>query len=343
MGRYKHIDIARGIGMILVVAGHAVGISMYLTCFFMQLFFVLSGYVYKQGKSYKENVKRKAERLLIPYFSGSIALLIIYKILGRTSQETIFSGIGILYSRYCFYNVESITDKENIFFLNIANGATWYLTALFTAGVIYYWVIDACIESKKRCIGCILSFLVVSMCLNKLPVLLPWSVDIAFSGAILMIIGTLLERKCDIRKWKKRWIFLIAVLYFVLATFNPGINISVRKYGAYGNGSIPLFILIGICGSVLCMWIGTVLESVWIGKIFAYIGRNTVFILVFHMFILQIIETMVKKIVELPTQGSTWNFLYQIARITIAITGCLVFNKCFETGKKCVQIKRKGI
>ena len=56
MRRYPYIDVARGIGMVLVVAGHAMGISMYLTCFFMQLFFVLSGYVYRQGKSYKQNM-----------------------------------------------------------------------------------------------------------------------------------------------------------------------------------------------------------------------------------------------------------------------------------------------
>ena len=30
MRRYPYIDVARGIGMVLVVAGHAMGISMYL-------------------------------------------------------------------------------------------------------------------------------------------------------------------------------------------------------------------------------------------------------------------------------------------------------------------------
>ena len=84
MRRYPYIDVARGIGLVLVVAGHAMGISMYLTCFFMQLFFVLSGYVYRQGKSYKQNMKRKTERLLVPYFLGSIVLLGIYIVLCRT-------------------------------------------------------------------------------------------------------------------------------------------------------------------------------------------------------------------------------------------------------------------
>ena len=165
MRRYPYIDVARGIGMVLVVAGHAMGISMYLTCFFMQLFFVLSGYVYRQGKSYKQNMKRKTERLLVPYFLGSIVLLGIYKVLGRTTKEMLFSGIGILYSRYCFYNMDIAAEKNNIFFLDIANGAMWYLTSLFTAGAVYYAVIDVCIRSKKKCAGYIICFLAVSVCL----------------------------------------------------------------------------------------------------------------------------------------------------------------------------------
>lgn len=38
MRRYPYIDVARGIGMVLVVAGHAMGISMYLTCFLCSYF-----------------------------------------------------------------------------------------------------------------------------------------------------------------------------------------------------------------------------------------------------------------------------------------------------------------
>lgn len=38
MRRYPYIDVARGIGMVLVVAGHAMGISMYLTFFYAVIF-----------------------------------------------------------------------------------------------------------------------------------------------------------------------------------------------------------------------------------------------------------------------------------------------------------------
>lgn len=341
MRRYPYIDVARGIGMVLVVAGHAMGISMYLTCFFMQLFFVLSGYVYRSGKSYKQNMQRKTERLLIPYFLGSAALLGIYKLLGRTTREMVFSGVGILYSRSCLYNIDTVAEKNNIFFLDIANGAMWYLTSLFTAAIVYYAVIDACIKSKKKCIGYIICFLAVSMCLAKLPILLPWSIDIAFTGAVLMIAGTLLEQNCSIKKWKKEWIFCIAVLFFILAKLNPGINISVRKYGIYGGWSVLLFILVGICGSILCMWAGAMIESLWLGKILAYIGKNTVVILIFHIFILQSIEVIAKKTMELPPQESGWNLWYQIVRITAAIVLCLLLSRCLEYGKKVCTNKKK--
>ena len=160
----------------------------------------------------------------------------------------------------------------------------WYLTSLFTAGAVYYAVIDVCIRSKKKCAAYIICFLAVSVCLAKLPILLPWSIDIAFAGAVLMIAGTLLGQNCSIEKWKKKWIFCIVVLFFVLAKVNPGINISVRSYGNYGAWSVLLFILVGICGSILCMWAGAMIESMWLGKILAYIGKNTVVILIFHIF-----------------------------------------------------------
>ena len=122
---------------------------------------------------------------------------------------------------------------------------------------------------------------------------------------------------------------------------NPGINISVRSYGNYGAWSVLLFILVGICGSILCMWAGAMIESMWLGKILAYIGKNTVVILIFHIFILQSTEVIAEKIMELPPPESGWNLCYQIVRITVAIALCLLLNRCLEYGKKVCMNKKK--
>lgn len=62
---------------------------------------MVSGYLYKPGRSYGENVVHKAKRLLVPYFGYSALLLVFYRAIGRTWQETGRSALGVLYSRYC--------------------------------------------------------------------------------------------------------------------------------------------------------------------------------------------------------------------------------------------------
>ena len=68
MKHWKYLDVARGIGLLLVIISHSCGLSPYLINYYIPLFFVVSGYLYKPGRSYGENVVHKAKRLLAPYF-----------------------------------------------------------------------------------------------------------------------------------------------------------------------------------------------------------------------------------------------------------------------------------
>lgn len=68
--RILWIDILRGIAMFLVVYGHTsqnAEIKKYIYAFHMPLFFIISGFVY-HCTSYPKYMKRKAQRLLLPYF-----------------------------------------------------------------------------------------------------------------------------------------------------------------------------------------------------------------------------------------------------------------------------------
>lgn len=88
---------------------------------------MVSGYLYKPGRSYGENMAHKAKRLLVPYFGYSVLLLVFYRAIGRTWQETGRSALGVLYSRYCLF--DTTTHQDNVFLFTVANGAMWYLTA----------------------------------------------------------------------------------------------------------------------------------------------------------------------------------------------------------------------
>ena len=83
MKHWKYLDVARGIGLLLVIISHSCGLSPYLINYYIQLFFVVSGYLYKPGRSYGENMAHKAKRLLVPYFGYSALLLVFYRAIGR--------------------------------------------------------------------------------------------------------------------------------------------------------------------------------------------------------------------------------------------------------------------
>ena len=81
--------------------------------------------------------------------------------------------------------------------------------------------------------------------------------DLAFVGTIFMIAGTLLQRADFFDRDWNLWVIIgILVFYLSLSRANPGINMSVREYGVYQAFSVPFFILIGITGSMLCIWVG---------------------------------------------------------------------------------------
>ena len=91
MERFNEIDIVKGIAMLTVLWHHS--FILYPICmldipwcqhamaingtFFMNVFFLVSGYLFafSRKRSFVENLKGKAKRLLVPYLSFSAATL----------------------------------------------------------------------------------------------------------------------------------------------------------------------------------------------------------------------------------------------------------------------------
>ena len=86
LDRLERMDIARGLGILLVVMGHnpacALGTQAksLIFSFHIPLFFFLSGYFHRQGKTLGSDVLQRASRLLVPYGLTGL-LFIFYKVL----------------------------------------------------------------------------------------------------------------------------------------------------------------------------------------------------------------------------------------------------------------------
>lgn len=127
--RLKGLDIAKGIGIILVVAGHffpessphwyAVARSV-IYSFHMPLFLLISGYVYMyagRDVPYLSFLKKKVKRVVIPYFLVSFLFIFIKFIPQMLS----------LYVK----NPVTLESFIKVFYMPEAAVSLWYLWALW--------------------------------------------------------------------------------------------------------------------------------------------------------------------------------------------------------------------
>lgn len=296
--RVRYLDIAKGISLLLVMISHSCGMpfgSKYFTAFYIQIFFVLSGVTYKRRNTVSENVCKRFKGVIIPYFIYNLIIVVINVILGnlKTLETLIEAVIGSLYSRYCFYPIDY--TGENRYFMQIGNSPLWFLTAMFLSSCIFYYAVEW-INEKKRGYICSVIFILLTILLEQLPILLPWSIDTAFLGAYFMLVGYYGKRIClqEIR-WKT--LILALVMYTICCYYNEGINISIRQYGNYGGVSVLAVCIIGIIGTLLCINLSKKLELIpMIRDILDYIGKNTIMFLALHVTIFSIFDNMLNWI-----------------------------------------------
>ena len=140
--RLTYLDIAKGIGIILVVIGHCIpdastpaGVSrplfkilfQVIYSFHMPLFFFISGYLASlNGLQIKDKalaIKKKAKRLLIPYFFVGLCYMPLKILLGSFANKP-----------YDIHNLWKLCIGVN------PDGELWFLYALFvisTIAIIY--------------------------------------------------------------------------------------------------------------------------------------------------------------------------------------------------------------
>lgn len=124
------IDIAKGIGILLVIAGHTIylGISSPLYAFHMPLFFLLSGLVYDKNKYSKASVffPAKTKQILKPWGIMWIISLLVCLIIPEWREAL---SLRIIIKE--FY-----TTNSN----NVQNSSLWYLPCLYIMFILYFFI-----------------------------------------------------------------------------------------------------------------------------------------------------------------------------------------------------------
>ncbi len=273
--RLDWIDVAKGIGILLVVYGHAMGPdNKYVYLFHMPLFMILSGFVYNPDQPFGRYIWKKFSSIYIPFVGWNLIVIFI-----RTAYamdlgvwEKVADGrLNIILTTLLCIN------KEDRFM-----GATWYLGALFLISVAYKLIDMAIPKFRHRQIIHLILFGALAILAFRYT--LPYTQSRTVILMFFYAFGAFLKVHADsLQKFKGFTLaFLLMAAFYCFAQF------TYASMGTNEYGNIPLFVVCAFLGSFSMITFSRWLcERKFIGyELLRWplrvMGKNTMDILIWH-------------------------------------------------------------
>ncbi len=234
-GRVEEIDIIKGIGIFLMIVNHIKfgnAVTAYIRAFCMPLFFVASGYIWRdKGEGMAHRLKRRAKRLLLPYFFFGVLFCILATVVSLVKKDPA-DTIAEYWLKLFFYSNQAIPYCVPI----------WFFPCMVISDFLYTLIhrIAGRLAAKRQlltagtlccavaAVGCIYASI------ENAPVLF-WAAEPALTAVLFMFFGTLLRRLQDGQHFDPLSIPLIPlILIFVVSTVtafvNPLIDMRTARY-----------------------------------------------------------------------------------------------------------------
>lgn len=296
--RIEWIDIAKFIGIILVIFGHMETynysqindekyflIKQFIFTFHMPLFLFLSGFVTKK-KSILNTINDGIKQLIIPYVMYSFLMIFYYLILSiikksfSLNNNVIRPLLGIFMGYSCS-------------FADMLNGPLWFLLSLFFCKLLYSSLSDRKIFRYIE----LLLILIIGVFLTSYKIELPLSLSTVFITFWFYYLGIIVRYsildKCIRGGAQHRLIcFFVGVILMVM-TFFISKYTSIVDINHLIIGNFIFFMissLLGICG--ICL-ISYAIKKM--PKKLMVISTNTLLIMAIHILII----SSLKKVINL--------------------------------------------
>ena len=285
--RIEFLDLAKGFCIILVVIYHTTrfyGADMPAANFFkafrMPLYFFLSGVFFKTYEGFFSFVKRKVNKLLVPfvfwYIIGSVCIsLLLYHawgiVLERAKDFTFWGCLGEFYSREDF-----------------PNSPIWFLLCLFEINLIFYsvFLLASLIPKYQTWVISIVSLLLglFGVILGTHHINLPMFWDSSLSALPFFVVGYVTFRYTSLLKPNKldKYNWLIIFVLFVLVYLFAG-DYSL-KYNSYSSKGILSMYPCGVMGVFAVVLLAKNLTRI---PVISWWGRYSIMILVSHRLVYQ--------------------------------------------------------
>lgn len=288
--RVEYIDIAKGIGILLVALAHA-DVSLFspylhqlIYAFHMPLFFFLSGYFFNPNVPFWTLLKKRFNSILKPYF---VTILLIYitslsftnmrfaTVLGRIAKSMYATGYYI--------------DWVQLWFL-----PSLFVTSLFT--YIFYRIVLIRIDNRYVRWLILLGLQAVAIffldrfypfsvsLLGKDYELfgLPFSLDLVLLSSFFYILGNEIRKISSENAFGNLWLLFATGGGLILLSllFKQRIDFNTRIFESF-----PINTAEAILGILFTLAISKQIDlrTTWLAAALKYIGQASLFILIFHV------------------------------------------------------------
>lgn len=277
------LDVLKGLGIILMVMGHS-GVSFvdFIYLFHMALFFMASGYTWKDDKvkdlsTLKKAVISRIKALWLPYTLANG----IYTLMNNQFLDLgLYSTDHAAYRsplQTAFYLLKNLLFTEDTRF----GGASWFLRTLFIVSVAHLVIrYIACHWKYGKVFFCgvIGATLVGAEFVNLTRITIPLGIHTCFCAYTAFLLGMLIN-KLRLTQRLGKFLPLAALAAFgVLLILNPLDTIGL---GVGNIGCLLFYVTVSLAGWLMIWGISALIKG-FPAKIIAYCGKHSIWILLLH-------------------------------------------------------------
>lgn len=339
--RIPFIDLAKGICILFVVAGHSYLLGSHYnphflnicSVFRMPLYFLLSGLFFKTYKGFFDFLIRKTNKLLIPFTFWHITLSLILPAI----------IIWCTYGRFYFHTIQfhacGIWNNRDNF-----NMAIWFLLALFVTNILFYiiYLLSSIKYIKKFHILSLITLSiicgVISYYLRKYSIKLP-----LYGGTVLAAMpffagGYLIRKYTNILTSAFTWRTIIAMIICIIPfyfIYHKNCYIMDMRTNTFRIDSLLIYIC-GFAGTFFILFISKLFKYI---PLISYMGRYSIIILVTHFPVIRLLRLAYNSMnmhLDRPLRGIIF-FIATITICTLLIEPCRRFLPYFTAQKDMIK------
>lgn len=276
--RIQYWDVAKGITIMLMILGHT-NVPTYLWTiifsFHMPVFIIINGY-FIRNYDIKRTFKRSVKTLLLPYFVTCIVSAFIYAFM--KNGESGFLEPFLYKIKAMVGGMSKISTK----FQNFDSvGVVWFVCCLFIARNLYV-ILMKLLEKYSEVIriSVVIILAILGLGIGKYYAFLPWSFDVALVSLVFIAFGNWMRRTKFLEKNYFYTLIVPAAVWIYFLKLGICIELATRSY------PLGVFCFVeALAGSLVVISISKYLSRYAIvTNILAWIGKNSMLILITHCF-----------------------------------------------------------